>query len=242
MAINVHGYFDESGDPGTRASSSDHLILGGFVVSVGDEASVLSTLVQARRELGFASDKIFHFTALPHDKRLRWAEVVGSLPITSFVVVICKRGGGQQATIHADALYNWTVRLVMERCSWYCRDNGTLTSLTLEHPKGYQKPKMKTYIDKLRAGSTEISWPNLHVPLRFGHKATHELLQVADCIASAAGAAFQPKFGFVEPRYLELITPTLWRRYGQLVPYGLKIHPPPQRAICPTDHTWAMDL
>lgn len=241
MFINVHSFFDESGDPGTRTSSSDHLIFGGFATSVADEASILHTLALARSELGFSPDKVFHFAKLPHDKRLRWAEIVGGLPITSFVVVICKRGGPSGSGIQADMLYNWVARLVMERCSWYCRESGTLTSLTLEHMKGYHTEKMKSYVDRLRNLGTEIKWDHLHTPLKFGAKSTHELLQVADCIASSAGAAFQPQYGLIEPRYLRLVAPTLWKRYGQLVPYGLKVHSRTGEG-CGTDHSWAMSL
>lgn len=242
MAINVHAYFDESGDPGTRAASSDHLILGGFLVSVSDEAAVLHQMAAARTELGFAPNKVFHFSKLPHDKRLRWAEIVGSMPITAVVIALCKRGGSIKSPIQADALYNWLARLAMERCSWWCEGNGTLTSLTFEHPKGYQSWKMGSYVVKLKTLDTQIKWSHLHTPVRFGHKSTHELLQVADCIASATGHAFQPQYGFIEPKYLQLIAPRLWRRYGQLIPYGVKVHPPQKRAACETDHSWVATL
>ena len=170
MGINVHGYFDESGDPGTRKASSHHLVLGGFLVSVTDEAAVLHAMAAARSELGFAPDKVFHFSKLPHDKRLRWAEIVGQMPIKAIVIVLCKRGGGKKSPIKADQLYNWVTRLAMERLSWYCQGNGTKTSLTLEHPKGYQKWKMASYVQRLQAMPTEIKWSQLHTPVRFGYK------------------------------------------------------------------------
>jgi hypothetical protein len=56
-----------------------------------------------------------------------------------------------------------------------------------------------------------------------------EGLQLADTVASAAIAAFEPDhFGNVEQRYLRELALHLYRRgYGpdQLTPYGLKIHP-----------------
>lgn len=241
MRINVHSYFDESGDPGTRKSSSDHLILGGYAVYAAAEPQISEALATARAEFNYTAGRVFHFTELPHEKRLRFAQIVGALPITTFVVCICKRGG-PSGGIKADMLYNWACRLVMERCSWACRDRGHLTSLTFEHMKGYQTAKMRTYVERLKEMPTEIKWDHLHTPIRFGAKATHEQLQVADCIASAAGLAMQPKYGLTEPRYLELLAPTLWRRNGVVAQYGVKVHPQVGMGTCGADHSWLSTL
>lgn len=239
--LECHSYFDESGDRGTRASSSDHLILSGFTVSVSDEPVVLQAIEHVRAEFKLPPDAPLHFSKLRHEKRLRWAEVVGSLPLTSFLVLLCKRGQ-TNSPIHADRIYNWLVRLLIERCSWYCKESGRRTSVTFEHPKGYQVKKMKEYMTKLRSLETAVSWPNVHLPVRFGAKSTHPLLQVADCLASAAWHAFQPQFGHIEDRYLKLAAPHLWRRNGRVLSYGVKVHPALGRSGCPTDHSWVSAL
>lgn len=242
MGIDLHSYFDESGDPGTRASSSDHLVLGGFTVAKAREGEVSQALAAARTEFNYPPNKVFHFAGLPHDKRLRFAQIVGGLPIRAVLVCLCKRGGREGTQITADMLYNWSCRLVMERCSWLARDAGLVTSLTFEHMKGYQKWKMKEYVERLQWLSTQIKWSHLHTPVRFGAKKTHEMLQVADCIASAGGFALQPKYGIVECGYLELIAPVLWRRNGCAMQYGLKAHPRLDSGTCGTNHAEVLAL
>lgn len=242
MPVDLRSYFDESGDPGTRASSSDHFVLGGFTVSRDREGEISQALAAARAEFNYAPDKVLHFAGLPHDKRLRWAQIVGGLPIRAAIVCLCKRGGNQGTQITADQLYNWSCRLVMERCSWLARDDGLVTSLTFEHMKGYQKWKMKEYVDRLQNLGTQIKWDHLHTPIRFGSKKTHELLQVADCIASAGGLALQPRYDNVECGYLKRIAPVLWRRYGNALQYGLKVHPRLDSGDCQTDHAEVLAL
>lgn len=239
--LQCHSYFDEAGDPGSGSSSSDHLVIGGFTNSVADEAAILHTIDMAKQEFGLPATAALQFKKLSHEKRLRWSEIVAGMPITIFVVVQCKRGHAG-SSIPADSLYNWLVRLGVERCSWWCRESGRRTSVTLEHPKGYKIKKMKDYMDKLQNIQTQLSWPNLHLPIRFGSKATVPMLQVADCVASSAGHAFQPQFGYTTDTYLRHLSPRLWRRYGQLMSYGLKLQPPLRKSKCSTDHSWVSTL
>ena len=247
MSPSHYAFVDESGDRGTRAASSDHFVFGGYVIAASDAPLVGVALRGLRTEFGCSATHEFHYHRLNHHRRLRVAEVLGGLPITSFLVAMCKRAGGPRAPIHADQLYNWGARLLLERLSWYMRDSVTTSgkelSVTFAHAKGYQVAKMHSYVNVLKGSQTEICWTSLSPKVRFSSTQVDERLQVADALSSAAGYAFQEKHGHTEQKYLQLLAPTLWRRNGRLLPYGLKQHPNAAAGnTCPTAHSWVSSL
>ena len=239
MAIKYHAFMDESGDRGTRAASQGHFLFGGYVIDRDEEPQISAALAGVRREFGFPPGKHLHFSDLSHHRRLRLSQVIAGLPITALVVALCKRAGGPKAPIHADLLYNWMARLVMERLSWYLRDEArSVGSLTFAHTKGYKTGKMHDYTQALKDQSTQIDWSFIHTPIRFSNTQTDERLQVADVVASAAGYAFEPQHGLTEDRYMRILAPRLWRRFGQLGSYGLKLLPAATGHPCPVSHAW----
>jgi Protein of unknown function (DUF3800) len=244
MPILYHGFMDESGDRGTRTTAQNHFLFGGYVIDKNDEPQIAAALAGIRQQYGLPPGHHLHFSNLSHHRRLRLAHVVSGLPIAAFAAVLCKRAGGAKGPIHADQLYNWMARLVMERCSWYLRDEvQSIGSLMFAHTKGCKTKKMHRYVQILKGQQTQIDWAWLHTPIRFSNTQTDERLQVADAIASAVGYAFEPQHGFTEERYLRTLAPILLRRYGQLASYGLKIQPAfMSRQPCGTSHAWTAAL
>ncbi len=242
MAITHFSFVDESGDRGTRATSSNHFALGAYVIDRNHETAVRGALAQLRREFNLPSGATLHFHKLSHHKKLRTVEVLSSLPATFLVVGMCKRGISG-SLISADQFYNWGARLLMERLSWYMRDtvgaSGDRMSVTFAHIKGYKTAKMHDYVKVLKSQQTQIVWSRMHRPVSFDNTQVDERLQVADALASAVRYALEPEHGQVETRYLETLAPLLWRRYGKLTPYGLKMHP---TTGCPESHSWVATL
>jgi hypothetical protein len=244
--FTAHAYVDESGDIGTRAESQDHFVFGGYIVAPSREDDVRGVLVKARERAQLEPNQVIHFQKYGHDRRVRLAEAIAVAPITIFLAVLCKRAGPAKQEWRSEHLYNWMVRLVLERTSWHFKDNSTLGTVTLAHLKGFNVEKTHQYVKHLKGlgEATEIRWGSLHVPVRFSSPGADERLQVADIIASAGGAAFQgTNLGVTEQRYLMAFEPRLWRRFGKLSPYGLKIQPPlAKKPPCTEDHTWVRDF
>lgn len=171
---------------------------------------------------------------------MRLAEILAVAPITGLTAVLCKKAGPEKRPWQPEHLYNWTLKLVLERASWFFRDMGVKGSITFAHLKGHQVDKTHAYVERLRQAETSIVWDNIHLPVRFSSPQEDERLQAADTISSSVGQAFQEgNHHICEPRYLRALAPILWRRQGNLMSYGLKIHPPrTAEPICPTDHGW----
>jgi hypothetical protein len=238
--IGTYAFVDDAGDVGTRGTSKLHFALGGYFVHPELEHHVLNALQQARKEFGFQTDKVLHFADLSHERRVRLAQILAGAPLVAFTAVLCKKAGPDKRPWQPEKLYNWMIRIVLERASWYFRDVGRIGSITFAHVKGMKTDKTHDYVRRLQGIATSIEWSHLHIPVKFGAPQTDESLQAADTVSSAAGQAFQQSsLGICEPRYLKELGPILWRRQGTLLGYGLKLQPaldaqPP----CSTDHTW----
>jgi hypothetical protein len=239
---NIGGYafVDDAGDVGTRGTSKLHFALGGYFVNPQDESGVLAALQGARQEFGLPANKVLHFVSLSHERRVKLAQILAGAPLVAFAAVLCKKAGPHKRPWQPEKLYNWMIRLVLERASWHFRDVGCIGSVTFAHLKGHQIPNTHAYVRVLQGLQTNIEWGHLHLPVRFGAPQTDERLQAADTISSAAGQAFQPgNLGICESRYLKELGPVLWRRQGNLLGYGVKLQPPlGAHPPCPTDHSW----
>lgn len=133
---------------------------------------------------------------------------------------------------HEHYSYLYTFRMLLERLSWLAEDGRTPISYTLSHVRRFPLAKLRAYETRLRdlGTDTTIKWPFVDPHGgRLDNDQNVELLQLADVVASATATAFEPSpLGYTEQRYLEALSPRLYRstRAGRSVTsYGLKMHP-----------------
>jgi hypothetical protein len=229
-------YIDEAGDRGRAPGSSDHFVVSAVVVRDESDAVVREELSTAKSQIGLSPGNVVHFRKLPHSKKVRICRDIGSFSLSRIAnVVVCKRqlepfpGVGLPYISNPDPLYLWAVRLLLERVSWFIRDNGGGTSIvTFAHLTRFKSEKLHNYRGALENSETSIHWPSFagH-PFRINYPEKVQLLQVADCSASAFYKAVEEdQYGITERRYLEELRPKLYR-YGTspVTSYGLKVFP-----------------
>jgi hypothetical protein len=112
--IPAYAYVDDSGDVGTRLRSKRHFALGGYFMLPADGQSVAEALATTRAEFGMPPNQVLHFGNYAHERRVRLAQMVRDLPVTAFVVVLCKKSEAKPRPWTPDKLYNWTIRLALE--------------------------------------------------------------------------------------------------------------------------------
>lgn len=188
-----------------------------------------SALAQLRRDLNRQPGHTLAWKNLKgHPPRLYVAKTLGGLPwLTISSVVVCKRHLTGQA-LNDDMTYLYTFRYLLERLSWYARDQGRVLHYTLAHIVRFQIAKLREYEARLRGlPGCQIHWSALHpAGGRIDQPSRIEQLQLADLAASATGAAFNAdQYGNTEQRYLTEMAGRLYRRNGNLTSYGLKLHP-----------------
>jgi hypothetical protein len=227
------------------AGSSRHFIVSAVVVRDDLDKQAREELAALRQELGRGGGSLFgigrsqalHFRKLTHSQKLRAAQALPGCSIATVInVILCKAGireplpAGNLAHItQPDPMYLYALRLLLERVSWYVRDNGGGPAIvTLAHTRRFKVEKLHDYRDALFASDTQIHWPSFE-----GHRfnvvdaRSVELLQFADMTASALLKAIEPDdYSNTEERYLRELAPALYRHPpGAITSYGLKVFP-----------------
>jgi hypothetical protein len=233
-------YVDEAGDRGMSTASSEHFMVSAIIVADALDSHTRGQLAALRQVLGRKPGQVLHFRNLTHGQKVKATQDINSSSVAAITnVIICKRhlqgAGSAGATPYIsrpDPMYLWALRLLLERVSWWIRDNGGGTSIvTFAHIKNFQTQKLHNYRAALLNSPTRIHWASFagHA-FRFGGMDTVEMLQMADTTASALYAAVEPdQFGNVEDRYLANLSPKLYRYYSSpITSYGLKVFPTSQ--------------
>lgn len=195
------------------------------------DGAALDVLAEIRAATGRKPDHELHFVKLQHTDRLVAAHHLGQLPpeFSIVTVTICKTAPPPMSDgFTDDHAYLWCWRLLLERLSWIARDGDFELDYTMAHMKRFKREKLVGYDEILRKlPGCQVAWAHVpHVGRLSGPK-VNERLQLADIAASATWQAFEEQKGFAEPRYLEEMAPSLWVRRGNMLSYGLKIHPRP---------------
>lgn len=227
----LHAYVDEAGVRSHSKASSDHFVMSAVVVADEDAGAAADFLAQLRVDLRRRPGDPLHWQNFnAHSDRLHAAKSLSSQEwATISSVVVCKRHLVGTSPLDEDQAYLYTLRFLLERLSWYARDSSAIMTYTLAHILRMELSKLREYEANLRSDfDCRVHWPALDPkggcidqPKRI------EMLQAADIAASATFAAFNPdKFGNVEPRYLQELSPRLYRRgLSSVASYGLKMHP-----------------
>lgn len=228
--IVLHAYIDESGQRGHTDSASPHFLLAAAVVRDVNEPKMRETLSTLRADLTRAEGTYLTWKNIrSHGERMRVASVIGqSAWLKTVTVVSCKRYL-DPGEMNVDQMYMYQFRLLLERLSWLARQHNEVVGYTLAHVRKFQIATLGEYEAALRRVETQIDWK--HISPQGGQidqPQIDERLQFADLVVSAQAPAFNPdRFGQIEPRYLQLAAPRIYR-YAEKSPvasYGLKMHP-----------------
>lgn len=137
-------YVDEAGDDGLKAHSthrsaagSEWFVLGGIVVKRSDEPKLVQIMQEASNKAGLPFGRDLHFARLNHKKRGIICHELALGPFRWFAVASHKdnmrsykneRAAGTSKKINP--LYNWLLRLLLERVTRYCKNYNSVCSIT----------------------------------------------------------------------------------------------------------------
>jgi len=245
MVKPLEVFVDESGQRGMSSKASPHFILSAVMFPADAAPAVSAALTDLKVQLGRRPTDPLHFQNLKqHSHRVAAAQgLAGIQSVTVTSVIVCKHA--LPKSLNDDQAYLYTLRLLLERVSWFARDHGYVADYTLAAIVRFPLQKLRDYEAKLRGASDcRIDWG--HLDPRCGQidqPARVPFLQLADIAASSIGQAFNPDaFGNTETRYLREALPRMWRYGGSasaLTSYGLKMHP---SKVVDSDHPWVKEL
>lgn len=237
-------YVDESGDDGFKmkpnaAGSSQWFALSAVIIRKNSEPDLLESMHRVKAVLERNPKDPMHFRDMRHVARLVWARDIAKLPIRTSTVLIHKPSVMDDSSFSQKScqLYRYTSRLLIERCSWFCRDNvksgvgDGMAEIIFSNRSGMSYADLWAYWSRLKhdaSQTTNIAWD--HLDLTKLSAINHDQLsglQIADCVASAHWQAVTlDKYGFNEPRYFEQLQRKLYRYKGRAMSYGVKFMPP----------------
>jgi len=248
MAASFVAYIDESGDEGFKfrsrvneQASSDWFVLAAFVTRKKTDLEVVKAIDAVRQELGLHPRKHVHWKKLKHTAKVRYAQIMKGLQARLIGICVHKPSLLDPEKFQDKyCLYFYAVRHLVERLSWLARDrhnvgkwggDGT-SELVFSNRQGMSYDEMRDYLRllaKRQEAGQDIRIEFAHVPvtrLRTQTPGKSMGLQLAD---AAAGAFFnaleRDQFGNTEPRYLQIVSPVLYRHNQNVHGYGLKIVP-----------------
>ena len=266
MASSFVAYVDEAGDEGFKKighGTPEWFILSAVVTKTDLDVQTVKVIDDIRHELKRPPLTPLHFRKIKqHHQKLLCVSRVAKSDIRAMSVMIHKPSLLEPENFNAGSrLYHYSLRLLLERLSWYCRDarrwgvgDGS-ADIFLSNRGQMSLPAIRNYIDTLLgAGAVTVGgvpvWDIRIEPsvvkssqVFTCNHGTMMGLQLADIVASSLFNALEPLHGFTEDRYARMLKPVIYRRGARYKGYGLKFFPPSVEARIPADPTlaWVLD-
>lgn len=237
-------YIDESGDEGfvfhpDGRGSSRWLVLSAVVIPKEDDLRIVRLVESVRQTLGCQPNRALHFCKLSHAQRLPYLRAIAAEPLRTVSVLIYKPGieAPEKFQTEKHRLYRYASRLLLERVSWFCRDQRKKEAqpsaeILFSNRSQMSYDSLRAYVSHLRdksdAAKVSIDWTVVDPQhIRAVEHSQLAGLQVADAVASSLYQAVNPnQFGDVEVRYAVVLLPSFYRyKNGVAVGYGLKFWP-----------------
>ncbi len=229
--MDFNCYIDESGDEGIGTGGSRWFILGALIV-LGEIDLQTSTMVsRVKHKFGHDDKFVLQWKKIKkHSQKLYICQEYQTEQWTFACVATDKthpfvtKGRGINLKYQ---LYNYSARLLLERLSWYARDNGNRKSLPIfEYRSNTSYDEMRDYFRHLRRWMppTRISWNNLEYRnFKILPKKRSRLLQACDNLCGMVKEGLEyDGYGNIEPRYVLSVGNRFYRRGSNLFSYGLK--------------------
>ena len=238
MSSTFIAYVDESGDEGFSfgKGSSGWFVLAAALVRQTDDLGLVRFGDEVRQALNKPPRKHLHFKDIRHEQRLLYLDRIASLPVVTFVVA-CHKPTLKEPEKFSEhyRLYFYSVRLLLERLSWFCRDSpvsrslqNSTCSVVFSNRAAMSYAELRTYVTLLKTkGDAQIDWNSVSPDLITAIVPTKRMgLQLADAIAGSYWYALEPtQYGFTEPRYVGMVLPRAYHHKGAVSGYGFKAWP-----------------
>jgi Protein of unknown function (DUF3800) len=237
-------YIDESGDdglrnfrrPGEHGGSSNWLIIGACFVRSSRDLELVALRDRIKVDcLPTKPGRPIHFKDMNHGQRRRACQIISGQPLRFACVIGLKNVAEARVFVEKNQLYFYLTRYLIERVSWFCRDNRPMVregdgraKIVFSRRGGLSYEGFRDYLVWLRDKcETTVHWPSIDIDAVEAMDHTKLAgLQIADCGVSAVAAAIEPdRYGNVEGAYLNEIAPNLYSRKGKVLSYGLKFLP-----------------
>jgi len=248
-------YVDEAGDEGFSfdKGSSDWFILSAAVTRRENDMEVVRLVDDVRAKLKKDHRFMLHFKELSHQQRLFLVDLVGKARLRLVNIAIHKPSLEEKEKFaEKSRLYFYAMRLLLERLSWLCRDHSRpweaadgKIKIVMSNRSSMSYDELREYLNRLKVQSESqdirIDWKHIEPSLVISQPARNLMgLQIADAVAGSVYSALQKSaFGFIEDRYLRMLSKVFYRARGRTNGYGIKFYPSKAEELVKEDQLFA---
>lgn len=234
-------YIDESGDEGFNYDdgSSKWFVLSAVITRWESDLETVKLVDGIRIVLKKPLKKPLHFRDLRHEHRLPYIDEISKADLKTVSVLVHKPSIKEPEKFQTRyRLYFYSVRYLLERVSWYCRDHRSSddkgdgsAEVIFSNRSGMSYAELKKYLAKIEQDSgffgVRIEWDIIRPDQILAYSAGSRMgLQIADAVASGFFKAVEPsRLGFTEDRYARMLKPVVFRHKNRYLGYGLKFFP-----------------
>lgn len=212
-------YIDEAGDLGIRRGTR-WFVITGVIVAAENEKEIRNALRQIKTKFNL---KEIHMRKLSDFYKSTY--IVSQLRDKDFTMINVLMDTDKCQLKDSIQTYNYMCRILLERVSWFLRDNHMTADIVLSSRGTSRDKELIDYItEKL------INYPYNEVRNVF-HKVTSktaaswDMLQLADICATSLFRAYEINaHGFIVPCFMSNLKDKLYRRNGNYDKYGLKFY------------------
>lgn len=229
----IRAYVDETGDRGTRPTSSPYFAFAAVICRDSNRQLLINELDRLVHDLGKPAGTTLHWAQniKYHQQRKVATQRLGALPIRLIYVAVPKSSLGGYLQRSTEGYYNFLARIVVERIALFTRARGRdedaalSAKVTFGRVKGFAPSVLQDYIRKVRARDDCAHWEVfLTRQIDVRGQGEERLLQWADIAAGAFdSAARADSYGNHEPAYLLNIASRIDRSpTGSVLGWGIK--------------------
>lgn len=227
-------YVDESGDTSLSPQSSPWFFLSACVMRAEEAPNVNAYIEEAKQTIWRNNEnpppRIISWKRLSYPIRTAVLPIFTSKPYTQIIIGLRTHHlnrASENGLQNSDTAYRYACRLLIERISWYVRDNNGEVQITFDQTDRLDLPTLKHYLGTImRQHDCRIAASVNIDRIRVSSASHVKLLSLADNATSSFASAFNPdRLGNVYPHFAQASLPRLYRHNGNILNYGLKILP-----------------
>ena len=261
MTHSFVAYIDESGDdglahpfrvPGQNGGSSRWLVISACLFRKAYSLEAVAWRDEIASRMPDRKSRHLHFAGLGHGQKLAAVQTIASKPLRALSVIASKETLKADVYKETNQLYFYLTRYLIERLSWLCRDYRAKTpegdgrvAITFSRRGGMQNDAFRSYLLRLKSDpEVRVHWPVIDIEAVDAQDHNKSAsLQLADAIASAFAAGFEPdRYGNCESRYAEILRPVTYNRNGNYLSYGVKLVPRAEECALNGQHERMLSL
>lgn len=214
-------YIDEAGDLG-YGRGTKWFVLSAVIVDKENENSLRQTIKTIKTKLNIEE---IHFRKITDFYRRGYLVKEISKENFTYINIITDTNKLDRSKIGTPIIaYNYICRMLLERVSWFLRDNNNTADIVLSARGTSRDGELIKYIEqKLIPYSRNRIASGAFEKIKAKTSNSWDLLQLADVCATTTFLAYEVNsWGFCTPCYFNVLKKHLYERKGKIASYGIK--------------------